>query len=131
MHLLSLPFRHVHSDNINKYMVKCAGKYRNISFMVPVMREDEPQVWARGSLFRTFPLFDEAFSLPVAIDVPFELNDDRRDLEFADIRNARAFNLQLCAIVFGESKNQFPHSSIKEPIADAYRKVYLRSQKRR
>lgn len=89
------------------YMVKCAGKYRNISFMAPVMREDEPQVWARGSLFRTFPLFDEAFSLPVAIDVPFELSDDRRDLEFADIRNARAFNLQLRAIVFGESKNNW------------------------
>ena len=83
-------------------MVEVDGIYRNISFIAPIMKGDEAVKWSSGALFRTFPLLDETYDLPIAIDAPYELNTARKDVEFTDTRNARRLNSELSTIIFDE-----------------------------
>lgn len=82
------------------YMELVDDRYRNISFMAPVMDDSEELKWSSGSLFRTFPLFDETYDIPVSIDAPYELNTERRDIEYGEVGNARRLNTELSDLIF-------------------------------
>ena len=83
------------------YMVNVDGKWRVISFIAPIMENDASHLFRNGALFRTFPLFDEMIDLPVAIDAPYELCTDRKDLDFTDTKGHSRFNNELSNVIFG------------------------------
>lgn len=84
------------------WMVNIDSRYRNVSIMCPVMKSVEDQKWTTGSLFRTFPMIDNTFDLPFAIDAPFELNSSRKGIEYTNISNGRAFNKCIIDVLFGK-----------------------------
>lgn len=84
------------------WTVNIDSRYRNVSIMCPVMKSVEDHKWTTGSLFRTFPMIDNTFDLPFAIDAPFELNSSRKGIEYTNISNGRAFNKCIIDALFGK-----------------------------
>lgn len=65
-------------------MIEDELAYRNYSIMAPVLTSDDGFVCKKGSLFRTFPMSNHSFIMPMAIDAPFELNPDRSGIQYRD-----------------------------------------------
>ena len=81
-------------------MVDLDGKYRNISIIAPVIYQNQNNSWTGGALFRTFPMIDNTFGLPFAIDAPFELNTARKGIEYSTSNGARQFNNKIISWLF-------------------------------
>ena len=82
-------------------MVDLDSKFRNIAIIAPVLTGENNSSWKTGSLFRTFPMIDNTFSLPVSIDAPFELNSSRKGIEYTNLHGERTFNEKIIDLVFG------------------------------
>lgn len=62
---------------------KVEGIFRNFSIIAPVLKSKSEEVYTTGSLFRTFPMSDNKFNIPLAIDAPFDLNQSRSGLQYS------------------------------------------------
>lgn len=83
-------------------MVDIDQKCRNISIIAPIITGTDNNSWKSGSLFRTFPMIDNRFSVPVSIDAPFELNSSRKGIEYTNLRGEMDFNNRIIDLVFGK-----------------------------
>ena len=62
-------------------------KTRIASVFAPVLDSSENVTFVNGALYRTLPLDDNSFGLPLSINAPFETNSGRRavaDTDYAD-----------------------------------------------
>lgn len=81
-------------------MVDLYAKYRNISIIAPILTSNMDFHCDNGALFRTFPLEDNTFNIPFALDAPFELNTARKAIEYNDAKGARQFNNKIISLLF-------------------------------
>ena len=63
-------------------MVELDESYRNISVIAPLICDENTKEWKGGSLFRTFPMLEHRYQIPISIDAPFELNTSRKGIEY-------------------------------------------------
>ncbi|MBQ9981315.1 MAG: hypothetical protein IJP18_01980, partial [Oscillospiraceae bacterium] len=79
---------------------KVEGIFRNFSIIVPVLKSSVKDIYLTGSLFRTFPMSDNKFNIPMAIDAPFDLNQSRSGLQYS--ANSK-YNQIVSDYIFKES----------------------------
>lgn len=78
------------------------NKRREIaSIFAPILSGNSTTAFRSGSIFRTLPLSDHSLSVPIAIDAPFEVSQDRSALEREHPTNNRIVNDQVPKLLKG------------------------------
>ena len=102
-----------------------------IQAISPIQREDTEVIFDKGALYRTLPLSDHIFSIPIAINGPFDTNSGRSKIE--DNKNNAVITKSICGVFLAQFffklrrqekikiEQYIPHNS--EIIFQEYKKV--------
>lgn len=99
---------HINSIRLS-LMEEVVGEARLITFTSPVICENDKDVFVGGALYRTFPLNENVFRIPIAINAPYVVNSGRS----AIVYGYNKINNRINQVVFGEAFSEF-YSIIRE-----------------
>lgn len=77
--------------------INVEGYWRVFSIIAPILTSNKNE-WCGGGLFRTFPVLNHEYKMPIAIDAPYELNSSRQGVDY----NKNRFNSIVSKLLFGK-----------------------------